>query len=828
MPHAVINEVASAHEPLNQLTQSTTLANFSAAIVSVIKQRRESVHVVRGPTLFKPPPRVTLTDAKRDQWLRDLSNPSIRLRKLSRTIPHGIRGRGLLDSILSRNVRCDRAIWFIRCVGANELRGLKRKGISPAQASSAASKWVSDWTGQVFAWFMGHIELVLHNHPTEEDDMAQWREKLVTCLNLVKQMYVEGLLDKLVWLNLCFDAIRTVDAEQLPFLLMLADAWWSDFVRVRSTARYLLESLLHRYTQLPKQSFTLTELSNLIRRFAQVPDGLYAPKVYHSYKGAFLEIFPLQGTPNLSAEDCKMLHWRNTVTVSPIGGNSTIPLEMIIIESLDSLAPPFTLIDISAKFVHLTTDLSKLVSTLLKWSICQCRPHRLRRIAIATSILHWMVTTGEINDIFDVIQKSVLSLIGMAPQTFSIMELDTNLLFLLCNNLIHFGLFSYARFMRRCVSCGLLAFRRTQLTMQQREYLRALVEIDHSLSSPFVQKQRKIALEQNSVREEENILSAVSAFLMSNTELPNLTRSQKAITARYLVEHCGEFQDSRAEAILAIVLSFEEFHQLARLMLAFLRKRCSRYLTSQLIYIICRWWDLWSANGTLSDLIAGLHRQGTATPNVDFVFNYPSFQDLCHLNEKLGHYSDKLLIEMIRVGEASQHIAPLTSSALLNPSPLSEDLDIPFKDFDSIKEYVHACLSDPAMGISSFNLLLDTLSASPVSRPFDFYTSFLMIEEKPTHNWIGDLVKNWLLNAFKGDRPGRHQLGTGLLIAATGLSFISIDTYVDVLELLGTNLTVLSSNTLTKLWRVLTAADFGSFTTLPVIIPGVIPFANDS
>lgn len=79
--------------------------------------------------------------------MKDLANPAISLRRLSRTIPHGIRGRTLLDQCLNKSVPTERAVWLAKCVGANEIRAFKRKG-APGGAFAIAGefKWIRDWT----------------------------------------------------------------------------------------------------------------------------------------------------------------------------------------------------------------------------------------------------------------------------------------------------------------------------------------------------------------------------------------------------------------------------------------------------------------------------------------------------------------------------------------------------------------------------------------------------------------------------------------------------------------------------------------------------------
>jgi mediator of RNA polymerase II transcription subunit 12 len=140
------NEASSARIAVfPALKQKSGLNALSTIFMGVLNQRRIRGQITASST-FKPPPRVTLTDTKREIWLKDLANPAISLRRLSRTIPHGIRGRTLLDQCLNKDVPTERAVWLAKCVGANEIRAFKRKGASGAFVLGGELKWIRDWT----------------------------------------------------------------------------------------------------------------------------------------------------------------------------------------------------------------------------------------------------------------------------------------------------------------------------------------------------------------------------------------------------------------------------------------------------------------------------------------------------------------------------------------------------------------------------------------------------------------------------------------------------------------------------------------------------------
>lgn len=143
------NESNTARPSLYAHLKHRSGLKILSSVFAVALEKSHTKSKVSASSTFKPPPRVTLTDMKREAWLRDLANPTVPLRKLSRTIPHGIRGKSLLDQCLNKSIPTARALWLAKCVGANEIRAFKRKGTSPAAASGLESKWVRDWTANV-------------------------------------------------------------------------------------------------------------------------------------------------------------------------------------------------------------------------------------------------------------------------------------------------------------------------------------------------------------------------------------------------------------------------------------------------------------------------------------------------------------------------------------------------------------------------------------------------------------------------------------------------------------------------------------------------------
>lgn len=142
----IMNENGTARPAVwSHLKNKSGLQTLSSLFV-VMLEKRQAAGRLTAPSSFKPPPRVTLTDTKREAWLRDLANPAVALRRLSRTIPHGIRGKILLEQCLSKNIPTARAVWLAKCVGANEMRAFKRKGATGNVGVGSEVKWMKEWT----------------------------------------------------------------------------------------------------------------------------------------------------------------------------------------------------------------------------------------------------------------------------------------------------------------------------------------------------------------------------------------------------------------------------------------------------------------------------------------------------------------------------------------------------------------------------------------------------------------------------------------------------------------------------------------------------------
>ncbi|EFR02531.1 hypothetical protein MGYG_05527 [Nannizzia gypsea CBS 118893] len=346
------------------------LKNLSHIFAQALKRRQAMTKVTPNST-FKPPPRVTLTDNKREAWLRDLANPSVPLRRLSRTIPHGIRGKILLDQCLGKNIPIGRAIWLAKCVGANEIRAFKRKGTAAAIASGLETKWVKDWTGSVQQF----IEGVLQSH-----EEAGWIENQAYAMRLSGRLFLEQLLDQDAYLEWFLSSLHASNLKTLPTWLTTISVYWKNLTIYRKRSRRLAQTLLdklalaldiNRSTDL---SSLINQLQSIIRSFiTSYPSSFLLPLTWSRHQKPLTACF--NTSVPLETAILAQLIVRNTrlsktspqsVTNSP--ELTSRPAAQQLISLLDGPCAPNAFPLLAAKCLALPLDHPTLVHTLLEWS----------------------------------------------------------------------------------------------------------------------------------------------------------------------------------------------------------------------------------------------------------------------------------------------------------------------------------------------------------------------------------------------------------------------------------------------------------------------------
>ncbi|KAF3214584.1 RNA polymerase II mediator complex subunit [Orbilia oligospora] len=235
-------EQSSAKVLLAPLIKKNVGVDIISSIFVTILEKRQHIGRINTPSTFKFPPRVTFPGAKKESWLRDLANPDIPLRRLSRTIPLGLRGKELLDECTAKNIPLLRALWYVRCVGANELRSLKRKGAG-SLAVGNETKWLREWTQGVVQYLekgMADCGKDGQSKPSGKAEASSsssasvarstWKLRMTYILRLTSQLYSENLLDRGAFLEWYITLLETCSLDKLPLAMLILQIEWDHIV----------------------------------------------------------------------------------------------------------------------------------------------------------------------------------------------------------------------------------------------------------------------------------------------------------------------------------------------------------------------------------------------------------------------------------------------------------------------------------------------------------------------------------------------------------------------------------------------------------------------
>ena len=337
-------------------------------LFTAVMEKRQAIGRCTAPSTFKPPPRVTVTDTKREAWLRDLANPEVPLRKQSRTIPHGIRGKVLMEQCLTKDIPLQRAVWLAKCVGANELRAFRRKGVSGPAAASGEAKWVREWTISVEQF----LESIIATCGQEQQDHG-WRRNANYAIKLVAAIYAEKLLDMGHFLDWIVSSLAEASLEKLPIWIALVQIFWkgitSNSRRGRRLARSVLEHL-HQMTEMKKDVNTSlkTRLQKLVVVLAVSNRGcLIIPQVWERYKYLLSPKSGLDESTNTPAKNITIRNERLAAPLYKTAGKTRTPV-LDLYAMLDSFGIDFDRETLHEKCLDLIPDAANLIHALLDWA----------------------------------------------------------------------------------------------------------------------------------------------------------------------------------------------------------------------------------------------------------------------------------------------------------------------------------------------------------------------------------------------------------------------------------------------------------------------------
>ncbi|KAH8908199.1 hypothetical protein BR93DRAFT_605318 [Coniochaeta sp. PMI_546] len=382
------SETSSAKGALfPMLKHKSGLHALSTIFTGVLGHRRHNGQIT-APSTFKPPPRVTVTDTKREIWLKDLANPVISLRRLSRTIPHGIRGKVLLDQCLNKNVPIDRAIWLAKCVGANDIRAFKRKGVNGTFVMGGEAKWIRDWTVCVEQF----VEAVFSAFGDGE-----WKAKVNYAVRLATHIYAEYLLDRDHYMDWLLDSLEKSPQSKLPIWVLIVQIYWKDMLRLRRTARKLVSVFLHHLHEIQNNpdkdilSPLASRLNSLISALMVLsPPSFVSPGSWFKYRDTLLANIPAEDEQRQKIY--RLIDARNEQLVASC--NKTEPAaRQILVKTLDTTLQNPMSDDMPRICWDITKDKPNLVRTLLEWCTSIYRPGAAK-VYVTSRILQAWSTRG--------------------------------------------------------------------------------------------------------------------------------------------------------------------------------------------------------------------------------------------------------------------------------------------------------------------------------------------------------------------------------------------------------------------------------------------------
>jgi mediator of RNA polymerase II transcription subunit 12 len=439
-PH-IMNESNTARPSLiNNLKNKSGLSTLSTLFVAVLEKRQQTGRL-QTPNTFKPPPRLTLRDSTREQWLHDLANPTTGLRRLSRTIPHGLTGKVLLEQCLNKHIPLPRALWLAKCVGINELRAHKRKG----QAGTVT--WGRGWTSSVEQFIDGVVGGI---------GQGDWKPRITYALQLATRLYKEHLLDDDHFLDWMVNGLDTCLSERLFIWLLVVSIshYWKDIACCRRRGKRLAESLLtqlekiYRLEDLTPYMAVLLYLENtVVKLLATRPACLLLPTTWARHGPILNKLAERRNHPQVT-QAVKRLEQRNSrLLQTPKNTSSTSQtLTSRVYRILDSVDynKPVLIEDLSLDCMEVVADAPRLIGIVLQWA-CSYYREGSHRIYLATRLLRRWSHLGA--DVYDGIVSYLRDMGWVAAG-------EPSILFKIVAELVRSKTFATGRYLQWLIATG--------------------------------------------------------------------------------------------------------------------------------------------------------------------------------------------------------------------------------------------------------------------------------------------------------------------------------------------------------------------------------------
>ncbi|KAF8299261.1 hypothetical protein DL93DRAFT_2173589 [Clavulina sp. PMI_390] len=237
--------------------------------------RQAESHPQVGPSTYRLPPKITVHDSKRNAWIADLANPDIPLSKLSTgSIPNTFKGHDLLDMLHKHSIPIDRAVWYVRVLGAHETHVMR------SRPNFNSTQYSIDWTNIVVTHLkkqLGEIMLPTPYRPGltirqpfqgvlgDPESRDRWISRFSYSLALLREFVSEGLVDQPTFMSWLAAILLSCNLAQLEFVIQIVEEHFETLLENRAYLAPFLEACLTR----------LNERALLIR-----PESLIHPRLW--------------------------------------------------------------------------------------------------------------------------------------------------------------------------------------------------------------------------------------------------------------------------------------------------------------------------------------------------------------------------------------------------------------------------------------------------------------------------------------------------------------------------------------------------------------------
>ncbi|KAH7126743.1 hypothetical protein B0J11DRAFT_558277 [Dendryphion nanum] len=483
----------------------SSLSTLSTLFVAVLEKRQSSGRM-SAPNSFKPPPRLTLRDSTRETWLHDLANPTVNLRRLSRTIPHGITGKALLEQCLNKNIPLSRAVWLAKCVGINEMRSHKRKG----QAGTIT--WVRGWTSSVEQFLDNTIAAV---------GQQDWKPRITYALHLATQLYKDRLLEEDHYIDWILKNLESSVPERLFVWLLVVTIYWPDLVASRRRGKRLAEMLLNhaeKFYQLEDEfqnSPVLEFLEKVITKLlATRPACLLLPRGWDRY-GAVLHTLARRHPHPQISRIVDVLEYRNVRVLcssqnTPASKQDSHRKVLGLLDTVN-YTTGVRIEQLAFECMELISDARILISIALQWASSLYRDGMYRVYLVTRLVRKWSQLGADIDDNVLFYLQSMYTKPGH----------DSQNIFRIIAELVRSKTFSVGRYLQWLIATGSASHSR-DLSLSSAWPLRLITEIPLTGLPEQVRNLRSTLLRGTSHSAEAEDQSMDAAENMVRRQLPNL------------------------------------------------------------------------------------------------------------------------------------------------------------------------------------------------------------------------------------------------------------------------------------------------------------------